>query len=50
VPLPDRILTPAGGTIQGLGPTNLVDSFIPPPVAVRPTSWSELKAGFRSRD
>ena len=29
VPLDDRILTPAGGTVQGLAPTSEVDSFVP---------------------
>jgi len=32
VTLDDRILTPAGGTVQGLRPTNHVDSFIPQPL------------------
>jgi len=49
IPLADRILTPAGGTIQGLGPTNIVDSYVPPPVAVRPIRWSDLKASFGDR-
>lgn len=31
VTLEDRILAPAGGLVQGLAPTALVDSFIPPP-------------------
>ena len=31
VPLDDRIFTPAGGTIQGLQPTNEADSFVPDP-------------------
>ena len=33
VALDDRILTPAGGVIQGLQPTNLVDSYVPEPFA-----------------
>ena len=32
VTLDDRILAPAGGVVQGLQPTNAVDSFIPAPV------------------
>ena len=30
--LEDRVLTPAGGIIQGLLPTTAVDSFIPQPI------------------
>lgn len=33
VTLDDRILTPGGGTVQGLQPTNAVDSFVPPTAA-----------------
>jgi N-acetylneuraminic acid mutarotase len=36
VTLDDRILTPGGGTIQGLQPTNAVDSFVPPTAAAPP--------------
>jgi N-acetylneuraminic acid mutarotase len=36
VTLDDRILTPAGGTVQGLQPTNAVDSFVPPTAAPPP--------------
>ena len=32
VTLDDRILAPAGGVVQGLAPTALVDSFIPAPI------------------
>lgn len=38
VTLDDRILTPGGGTIQGLDPTDAVDSFVPQPVPSVPTS------------
>lgn len=31
VTLDDRVLMPAGGIVQGLQPTNAVDSFIPAP-------------------
>ncbi len=34
VALDDRILLPAGGVVQGLVPTALVDSFVPTRVAV----------------
>ena len=35
VTLDDRILAPAGGIVQGINPTNAVDSFVPPrPAAV----------------
>lgn len=30
VALDDRVLYPGGGTVQGIGPTSTVDSFVPP--------------------
>lgn len=44
VTLDDRILTPAGGVVQGLAPTNAVDSFVPAQPAPVPAVSSSGRA------
>jgi hypothetical protein len=44
VPLHDRILAPAGGTVQGLSPTDHVDAFVPAALPSLFTLYQALRA------